>query len=280
MFKKSIAIILVIIVLLVGLYFRFLNPFFSKMSEYSVQEIDPNLTLIFGGGGNSAILTSDTQVLVIDTKMMGGAKKLFEKVQEIAKNKSIIIINTHLHGDHTFGNSLYKNATIIAGAYTEEQWKDENGSDMMPTEWIKDSKELQIGDETVVIKNMGQAHTYNDLVVYFKKRKILFFGDLVMTNFHPFFKLKDGSIIQEYYKKQNQTLVEFAPEKIVPGHGPMGGEEVVKNFQLYLDEMRSVAEGKLDKSFVQRKYKDWPEFLHMSGVNPSIQYWKDELKIK
>ncbi len=256
-------------------------PFMKFMNSFEVVEVDKNLTLALGGGGNSAILMSDKEVLVVDSKIMGGKDKLFALVKEKAGNKPIILINTHLHADHAGGNGLYKGNTIIAGAYTKEQWIEENGEgDGLPTEFLKDKKEIQVGEETVIIQNMGQAHTYNDVVVFFKNRKMLFMGDMLMIGMHPFLKENNGSKISLYLEKLNKALEEFQPEKIVPGHGRVGGKELVAEFQTYFAETKSVAEGKLELSAIEDKYKDWIPFLSMASTEATVKYWKKELGIK
>ena len=65
---------------------------------------DNNLNIYLGGGGNSGVLVSDSAVVVIDTKMMGNAKDLYNIAKSKAGDKPIIVINTHYHSDHTNGN--------------------------------------------------------------------------------------------------------------------------------------------------------------------------------
>ncbi len=253
-------------------------PFISEMSKFDVVEYDKNLTLIFGGGGNSAILVGEKEVLVIDSKIMSGKSKLFEFVKMKAGKKPIILVNTHLHRDHADGNSLYKEARIIAGAYSKEQWVEENGAEGLPTEWVKGTQEIPIGDETVVIKNVGQAHTHQDVIVFFKNRKMLFFGDILMNGMHPFLKSKNGSIIKNYFLRQNEALSEFQPKVVVPGHGKIGGIEIVHQFQAYLYDAKLVAENKVQFSQIDGKYYGWIAFPFKSGTGETVDYWKLELK--
>ena len=95
-------------------YFKYLRPFLSKMKQTEIVQIDKNLTIIIGGGGNSGIISSDSLVVVVDTKMDEAADMLYQKVMEIAGNKPLLVINTHWHPEHVNGNKFYKNATIIA----------------------------------------------------------------------------------------------------------------------------------------------------------------------
>ncbi len=270
----SFACVFLILLIIAGVK---VYPFMNAMSKVEIVEFDKNLTLVLGGGGNSAVLVGDKELLVIDSKIMTGKKILFELVKEKGKNKSIVLVNTHLHADHANGNSLYKDAKIIAGAYSKEQWMEENGSEGMPTEWLSGKKEISIGGETVILKNMGRAHTLEDVVVFFKNRKLLFMGDMLMVGMHPFLKSKHGSKISNYIQHQNDAMDEFQPKTIVPGHGRIGGRELVSEFQTYFSDTRSVAEKKMKLPQIEEKYKSWISFPFSSGTEKTVEYWKLEL---
>lgn len=278
--KKVIWIVLGFLTIALIVLFIKVFPFLKFMNQYEVAEYDKNLTLVMGGGGNSAILIGEKEVLVVESKISSGKDKLYALVKEKAGSKSILLVNTHFHSDHAGGNELYKGNTIIAGAYTREDWIAENGDLGIPTEWIKEKKEIQIGNETVILQNIGQAHTRNDMIVYFKNRKMIFMGDLLMIGLHPFLKEKDGSRIANYLEKQNKILQEYEIEKVIPGHGPIGGKELIQTFQTYFFDTKTVAEGKSDLKQVEEKYKDWVSFLSMASTEATVNYWKKELAAK
>ena len=108
-------LILILVAAAGGFYGLYVAPFLHAMMQTQTTQYDKQLTLITGGGGNTGILVSDSAVLVIDTKMDEPAKSLSETVHKLASNKPIIVINTHVHSDHTKGNPNYKGSTIIAG---------------------------------------------------------------------------------------------------------------------------------------------------------------------
>ena len=60
--------ILLLLVVAGSLYMIYLRPFIEKMKQINTIQYDTELTIVEGGGGNSGILTSDSLVLVIDTK--------------------------------------------------------------------------------------------------------------------------------------------------------------------------------------------------------------------
>src|ERR1700722_2597092 len=132
--------ILVILAVIGFILFKiYLDPVLKNMKQVSIVQYDKELTIVIGGGGNSGILVSDSLVLVIDTKMDDAAEQLYKKVKELAGNKPILVVNTHVHPDHTGGNKYYTGQQIIAGGnYTQEEWKKEAGAEGMPSQWLKD----------------------------------------------------------------------------------------------------------------------------------------------
>lgn len=249
----------VLLVALVGgiLFFKYLYPFMKKMKETEVVQFDKDLTLITGGGGNSGILNSDSLVVVIDTKMDAAAEELHAQVMKIAGSKPILVINTHIHPDHVKGNELYKGASILAGAnYGKELWIKEAGEKNLPTEWIKDRMDLRIGDDTLTILNLNKnVHTQSDVFVYLHKRKILFGGDVVLNKQAPV--MVGVANAPAYQETLDWLPTAFDIQTIVPGHGRIGGIEIIDNFKTYFNDMKTAASDPSKKSELVAKYDDW-----------------------
>ncbi len=260
-FKKILkwlgVVLLVLIVIGTTLYLIYLRPFMQKMKVTNVVKYDKQLTLVLGGGGNSGILTSDSLVIVIDTKMDEAAEKLSKMVKEIAGNKPIIVINTHFHPDHTKGNTYYKGQTIIAGGnYTKEFWTKEAGEETLPTEWVKDRMDIKMGDDTVTIFNFNKnAHTASDVFVYLHKRKMLFGGDVILNKQVPV--MMGVADPYGYIEAIDVVTKQFDVQKVIPGHGPMGGVEIINDFKKYFDDMQTAASDDSKKDQLIAKYEDW-----------------------
>jgi cyclase len=222
---KDLKIVFAIIMIGTALY---LKPQQKSAEGLQSLPLDKKLTIVTGGGGNSGILQTDKGIVVIDTKMAANSEELFNLVKQKAGDKKGIVINTHYHMDHTGGNHLYKGDKIYIGdynkAFLEKQLKPED----MPTDFIKDQLSLNMGDETVEIYNMGQAHTYKDLVVYLKNRKILFTGDLVFDKVNPVLKRESGANVNNWLSVLFLMNKRWDVKTYVPGHGPTGGKEIVK----------------------------------------------------
>ena len=81
----------------------------------------------------------------------------------------------------------------------------------------------------------GPAHTTNDIVAWIPERSVLFAGDLLFNGGTPF--LLSGSVLGAIDVLEN-FLRPLGAQTIVPGHGPVGGPELIEPV---LDYLRFVA---------------------------------------
>jgi len=255
----------------------YLHPTLKKMKETNIVKYDKELTLVLGGGGNSGILISDSLVIVINTKMDDGAQQLYKMVKEQAGNKPVLVINTNFHPDNCGGNMYYKGQTIIAGGnYTEKLWKNEAGEENLPTKWLKDKMDIKVGDDTVTIFNFAKTiNTVSDVVVYFHKRKILFAGDIILNKQVPV--LTENSDPDAYISAFDSLPKQFDIEKIVPGHGAIGGLELIDNFRQYFIDMKTAATDDSKKDELVAKYKDWVQLPFFMSPDATINAIKKKL---
>jgi cyclase len=242
-------------------------------------QYDPQLTIYLGGGGNSVALTSEdgSAALVVDTKMKGAAKILREKI----KAKDITIINTHDHVDHTGGNALYPQAKIIAGEYTNKQWADDaSKTSRYPDITIKpgEEKKLKIGSETVHIYNVGRAHTWNDVVVYFDNRKLLVTGDLVFNNMHPGLIAKSGAKVALWINTLESLSKKYQIKTLVPGHGPVAGQNALVVMKDYFVSIGDSIGNKEKQAVLKEKYKNYISFPGMLSFNNTLKFIEQERK--
>jgi cyclase len=252
--------IVLLVILATGftLYLIYLRPVMKTMEQTNVIKYDKDLTLIIGGGGNSGILVSDSLVIVIDTKMGDASEQLAKTVKELAGSKPILVVNTHYHSDHCGGNKYFEGQTILAGGnYTKEAWIKKGGEESMPNKWLKGEMDIKMGDDTATILNIDRnAHTESDVVVYLHKRKMLFAGDVILNKQVPAL-IGDIADPAGYVEDFNMLTKRFNIEKVVPGHGPMGGIEIIENFRQYFSDMETAAKDDSKKSELVAKYKDW-----------------------
>jgi len=156
------------------------------------------------------------------------------------------LINTHHHGDHTFGNYLFGGATIVAhekcrqemrnlgppGAapfWTEIDWGD---IELEPPFLTYESAiRVYVDDLACEVRHVGSpAHTTNDSIVWVPDRSLLFSGDLLFAGGTPFLLMGSvgGAIgVLEELKRLPATT-------IVPGHGGVAGPELIDEVLGYL----------------------------------------------
>ena len=248
-------------------YFFYVSPVLDKIEEARVVNYDDTLTIYEGGGGNSGVIVSDSLVIVIDTKMGDGADLLAATVKDLAGNRPILAVNTHYHIDHSSGNHLYGGQTILAGGgYTPEIWMEEGKSEDMPTQWLKDKIDVKMGDDTVTIFTLNvKSHTVSDVFVYLHKRKLLFGGDVILNGQVP--SINNGDP-EGYLVAFDRLQKDLDIQRIVPGHGPTGGIEILDNFRQYFNDMKAAATDPSKEDELLAKYKEWTQVpMLMSSTN-------------
>jgi glyoxylase-like metal-dependent hydrolase (beta-lactamase superfamily II) len=256
--KKVLLIVVLLIVVIIAVGGFYFWKIYQQFGKVETVQLDPQLTVYLDGGGNSIVLTSEdgSKALVVDTKMRRAAKKLRDEV----KAAEITIVNTHAHYDHTGGNALYPSAKIISGAYTNEQWdNDSKKTSRYPDLALKPGEEkvIKLGSETVRIRNMGRAHTWNDVVVYCEKRKLLVTGDLVFIDMHPALYTKSGANVASWIGVLDSLASRYKIKTLIPGHGKILDQTALAVMTDYFVSIGD-AIGKPDKQAeLKKKYKDY-----------------------
>ena len=272
--KKIVLTSVIGVVIIIAIAAIIMYPSYRFFFHTDTVQFDKNLTIITGGGGNSGILITDSAVLVIDTKMGKNAEKLFNLVKEKAGKKPIIVINTHYHMDHVGGNQFYKGDKIYLGNYTKEFLEKNMKPDELPTMLVVDSLIMNMGNETVMLYNLGQAHTLNDMVVYLKNRKLLFSGDLIFYNVNPVLKKQSGADVDKWIGVLDKLINKFEIKTIIPGHGVSGGKELILSMKTYFEDMKIAAANPGKEKEIIARYKAWRTMPKMASPEYTINYIK------
>ena len=168
------------------------------------------------------------------------------------------LVNTHHHGDHTFGNYLFPGATIVGHERTRTGiaewgmprsapiWTDVDWGDIElapPFLTYTEGVTLWVDDLRCEVTHVGTAaHTNNDSIVWVPERELLFCGDLLFNGGTPF--LLQGSIAGAVEVLEN-VLKPLGAKTIVPGHGPVAGPRLIDEILAYLRFVqRTAREGK------------------------------------
>ena len=221
--------------------------------------LDEDMTVYLGGGCNSVVLYSHDrqQAIVVDTKYRRSAKELREQITA----REVTIINTHFHMDHARGNRLYPQATVISGSTNWRQWDFDTAHSKRPDHVLYpgDVVRLESDDEILQVIDMGRAHSPNDLVVYFEKRKVLAAGDLVWRSRHPVLldRNTDLSAWREYLEKIDAS---YAVDVVVPGHGDLAQRGAISEMKSYFDSISGAVGDRRQLKNLKRRYKAYKGF--------------------
>lgn len=202
------------------------------------------------GGGwcvNNAGLVAggDTSLLVDTVATQRRATLLRDAIMAVTGRGPDLLLNTHHHGDHVFGNAAFTPAaTVVAHARTRTEmaaaglglrqlfpavdWGDTPL--VLPVLTFTDAITVHAGDLSVELRHLGPAHTTNDVVAWVPRHRVLFTGDIVMSGVTPYCLM--GSVTGSLAALAR--LRDLGVETVVPGHGPVGGPELFDATERYL----------------------------------------------
>jgi cyclase len=169
------------------------------------------------------------------------------------------VVNTHHHGDHTYGNCLFPGAAIIAHERTRAEviagglpreprfWDGPDWGELTlepPFVTFTDQLAVYSGDLRAEVRHVGiPAHTTNDSIVWIPERSVLFCGDLIFNGGTPFVLMGSVTGAVEVLER---VIAPLPADVIVPGHGPaFAGREPVDATLAYLRFVLDVAERSL-----------------------------------
>ena len=99
---------------------------------------------------------------------------------------------------------------------------------------------LDLGNRKVELRTWGMAHTRGDQVVWLPAERILFTGDLAEERIFPIFPWfppNDADIDGARWAAILTELIEWEPAIVVPGHGDIGGAEILVAVRDYMVDL-------------------------------------------
>ena len=236
---------------------------------------------------NSVVVLGDDAVAVIDTQVNAPmARRLLTNVRELSDRPLRWAINTHYHWDHTAGNDVFSEAgaTLVSSALTREFMRTraarqqgflasrgfEPGPEpCLADETVADEREIDLGNQRLVLKSLGPAETDDALAVHLPQETCVAAGDTVMTGSFPMFGqpvMDEGLMGAAGWLDTLAAIERLAPEYVLPGHGPVAGEaelSLLKRLERYfLDEVGTrVARGMSLQALLTDLESQLPEWI-------------------
>ena len=204
---------------------------------------------------NTGLLVGRSGAVSVDTCATEARTRAYrEAIRTVTDRPVRTVVNTHHHGDHTHGNCLFREATIVAHERTRRRmreagiWRDPpfwtpfDLGDVeleLPSLTFSDSIDLWVDDRRCQVRHVGQpAHTTNDSVLWLPEQSVLFAGDLLFAGGTPFLLM--GSVAGAV-EVLEQVVAPLGAATIVPGHGEVSGPELVDEVLGYLRFVLDVA---------------------------------------
>jgi cyclase len=205
---------------------------------------------------NTGFLVSSTGVISIDAAATRRRTLAYlEAIKTVTDTPVRMLVNTHHHGDHTFGNYLMDGATIVGHERCREAmqgmaappppgiWEPVDWGDLRlapPFLTYTDGVTLWSGDLRCEVRHVGTpAHTTNDSIVHIPDRSTAFVGDLLFNGGTPFALM--GSV-SGWIEVLEGVLRPLGARTLIPGHGPVCGPEVIDDVLAYLRFVLQTAE--------------------------------------
>lgn len=251
-------------------------------------------------GGNVGIIILEDMVLAIDAQYPVSGRDFRESIGDYTDKPVSHLLLTHIHGDHVFGAQSFEDCEIVAHRRLkekmeenlEDEWSQENLERMLedvkrnrperaylyeglrivlPTETFEDSYTI----EDVEMMHMP-GHTDGSSIVYDRKDRIVFAGDLTFAETFPW--AGDPTANPNDWIKSFERLLSMDVEAFVPGHGPICGKD---EFRKQLDWFKTVrkqikeliADGATEEDVIS--YEGYPELYPSEGdrMERSLRHW-------
>lgn len=198
--------------------------------NYTFKEIRRGVGYYTERGGTIGWLINNDALVAVDSQYPDTAANFITAVKNKTSRPMDLLINTHHHGDHTAGNSVFKGyaRSIVAHknvpgyqkAAAERQGTEAANAQVYANVTYSDSWKQDVGDETVHLTYRGPAHTGGDSVVYFEKANVAHMGDLVFNRAYPYIDPGAGASIQNWISVLRTTAEALPNDAIyIFGHG-------------------------------------------------------------
>ena len=205
---------------------------------------------------NIVVVRGGELALVVDTRTTPRqARELIADAGELGIKRFDVVVNTHGHHDHVFGNHDLRPAVIWGHercvtmiertgedrrrTLTEElpELADDLAAVVLdpPDRTFADRAVIDLGGRAVELAYLGRGHTDNDIVLRIPDADVLCAGDLLENGAAPYFG--DGYPMDWPATVEAMLAMAGPSTVVVPGHGDHAGRPFAERS---LEELREV----------------------------------------
>jgi glyoxylase-like metal-dependent hydrolase (beta-lactamase superfamily II) len=261
----------------------------------TVKQIASDLYFFYDySGSNSVFLVTDEGVLVIDTGQHPRAgQDLIERIRKITNKPIKWVINSHFHGDHTFGNAPFKaaGATFVAQKetarimqlvqpkemarrviYFKSHNYDPNAVKLiLPDVTYDTTMTIHLGGREVRLFYLGPGQQDGDTFVLFPHARALFTPGSFAKHSMP--NMAFTTSVDNWIKLLDQVAA-MDVDAILPAHGDVANRADVKELSAMLADEYATVKGAVgkgmsledaQKTLTFPQYKDWRNYGRLKG---------------
>ncbi|MDP2424021.1 MAG: MBL fold metallo-hydrolase [Bacteroidales bacterium] len=206
-------------------------------------ELAPNVHRLFVGNVVTMVAFAGPDgLMLIDAAYEQTTKQVKDTLQRIVGQPVRYLVNTHLHADHTGGNTeLGKGADIIAH-HSVKTWlvsdrkQGERIPGPMPVHAIPNitfegTLNMDFNGQQVQLRHLPNSHTAGDIIIYLSHSNVLVLGDLLFADNFPFVDVNQGGNPLNFIKSLHWVTENFPDNVvIVGGHGPVYNMAQLKTY--------------------------------------------------
>jgi glyoxylase-like metal-dependent hydrolase (beta-lactamase superfamily II) len=250
---------------------------------------------------NIGVVLGDHEALVIDTRSTHAqAREILVDIRELTAAPVTVVVDTHGHFDHAYGNHVFRPATIWghercvtfmertgqARRATIAAEEPELATDLLevvidpPDRTFSDAATIEVGGRAVELRYLGRGHTDHDIVIDVQGASVLFAGDLVENGAVPFFG--DGYPLD--WPATAAALAGLADGVVVPGHGDHAGRAFADEQAAAIAGLATLArrihdgELTLDDARAQTPFPDYPSEAVRQPLQRALAQLRGELQ--
>ena len=241
------------------------------------EKVAGNVYVLFGQGGNIGVLVGKDGILMIDDQFERIADKIKAALKELGSDKPRFLFNTHWHGDHTGGNTVFGTDSIII-AHTNVRTRlstpsNSGGREFKPLAPVglpmityNEGLSIYFNGEEVRAVHFPSGHTDGDTVLFFTASNVVHLGDDFFAGKFPFVDLDSGGSVEGLAKNIGELIKTIPSDaKLIPGHGPVSTVSDLKTYHQMLleataivrEKMKTKSLDEIKKEGLPEKYKSW-----------------------
>jgi cyclase len=246
-------------------------------------------------GSNSVFLVTDAGVLVIDTREHPrAAQDYLARIRKVTDKPIKWVINSHFHGDHTYGNAAFQaaGATFVAQQETarimklvqpkemarrQDYFKERNYDPnevklILPDVTFDNQMSIYLGGREIRLMYFGPGQQPGDTFVLFPRDRALFTPGAFTSHSMP--NMAFTTSVDNWIQMLDKVAARKDYDVILPAHGDVAHREDIKELQSMLADEYATVKAAVAKGMTLQQaqatltfpqYKDWRNYSRLKS---------------